>query len=111
LVGEPESESGQICTLRRINLAAAKFMAWHTALLLWGAAMPIDSYVQPGAFDPEAIAAMSEAFDAACKEVQDTSHPEVAHEIIARRIIAAALLGERDPVRLMEAALTGPRGR
>ncbi len=72
--------------------------------------MPIDSFIQPGAFDPEAIAAMSEAFDAACERLSDTSQPEVAREIIARRIIATAILGERDPVRLREAALTGPRG-
>ena len=63
------------------------------------------SFIQPGAFDPEAIAAMNEAFDAACKELGDTGQPEAAREVIAGRIIAAARLGERDPVRLREAAL------
>ncbi len=73
--------------------------------------MPIDSFMQPGAFDPEAIAAMSEAFDTACNKLQDTDQPEVTREVIAGRIIAAARLGERDPARLLEAALAKPRGR
>jgi hypothetical protein len=45
--------------------------------------------MQPEAFEPEAIAAMSEAFDDACE-----SQPEVMREV-ARRIIAAARFGER----------------
>jgi len=51
---------------------------------------------------------MSEAFEAAIKELQDTS--DVTREIIAGRIIAAATLGERDPARLLAAALARPRG-
>jgi hypothetical protein len=60
---------------------------------------------QPGAFDPEAIAAMSEAFEAALIELPDTGQPDAVLEIIAERIVAAATLGERDPLRLREAAL------
>jgi len=67
------------------------------------AAMPIRPFMQPGAFEPEAIVAMSEAFEAVLKELQDTG--DVMREVIARRIIAEATLGERDPVRLREAAL------
>jgi hypothetical protein len=59
--------------------------------------------MQPGAFDPDAIAAMSEAFDTACE-----GQPEAAREVIARRIIAAARFGERDRVRLLEAARRKP---
>jgi hypothetical protein len=59
--------------------------------------MPIDSFMRPGGFDSEAVAAMSEAFDAACNELQNTDQPEVMREIIATRIIAAARRGERDP--------------
>jgi hypothetical protein len=73
--------------------------------------MPIDPFIQPGAFEPEAIAAMSEAFEAACKELDDFGQPRVAREVIARRIIAAAGFGERDPVRLRQAALAGPEDR
>jgi hypothetical protein len=73
-----------------------------------GAAMPIRTFIQPGAFDPEAIGAMIEAFDAACEKLGDIDQPEVAREVIAGRIIAAARLGERDPARLVEAALRKP---
>jgi hypothetical protein len=67
--------------------------------------MPTDSFVQPGAFGPETIAAMSEALEAACEDLGDTGRPEGVREIVALRIIAAARLGECDPVRLREAAL------
>jgi hypothetical protein len=56
--------------------------------------------VQPGAFDPEVVATLSEIFESACREL-----PAVAREIIADRIVWAAKLGERDPVRLRKAAL------
>jgi len=48
---------------------------------------------------------MSEAFDAACKALNDTGQPESVLEVMAERIITAARLGERDPVRLRKAAL------
>jgi len=69
--------------------------------------MSIRSLIQPDAFEPEAIAAMSEAFDAAIKELQDPG--DVMREVIAGRVIAAATLGERDPARLLAAALDRPR--
>jgi hypothetical protein len=49
-------------------------------------------------FEPEATAAIGEAFDVACKELHDGGEPEV-RKIIAKRIIAAARRGELDPVR------------
>jgi hypothetical protein len=54
------------------------------------ASMPINPFTQPGAFGPEATAAMGEAFDAACEELHCTSQLEVIRELIARLIIAAA---------------------
>ncbi len=81
----------------------ARFMA--RALLQWVATMAIRPFKQPGAFEPEAIAVLSKAFDAACKKLGDIGQPEVVREVIAGRIIAAATLGERDPVRLLAAAL------
>jgi hypothetical protein len=99
----------------RVNRASERInhhQQWSTVLSRvlyrdgWRVAtMPMRSF---GAFGPEAIAAMSEAFDAACKELGDTGQPEVAREVIAGRIIAAARFGERDPVRLREAALRKP---
>jgi hypothetical protein len=73
--------------------------------------MQIRSLMQPGAFGPEAIAAMGDALDAALKELQDIGQSDVVREIIAGRIIGAARLGERDPVRLRAAALSGAKGR
>ena len=74
--------------------------------------MSIHSFIGSGALGPEAIAAMSEALEAAFKELHDSGQPEVVREVMAGRIIAAAKLGERDPVRLREAALAGlPRER
>jgi hypothetical protein len=44
---------------------------------------------------------MCEALEAACKELGDNiTQPEVAPGVLARRVIAAAKLGERDPIRL-----------
>jgi hypothetical protein len=63
--------------------------------------MPIRTFIQPGAFDPD-------AFDTACEKRGDIDQPEVAREVIAGRMIAAARLGERDPARLVEAALRKP---
>jgi hypothetical protein len=77
----------------------------------WGVGASMRSFVQPGAFEPEAVAAMSEAFEAACNELQHTGPPEVTREVIAGRIIAAARLGERNPARLLEAALGRPPGQ
>ena len=62
-----------------------------------------DSFISPGVFGPEAIAGMSEAYEAAL-----ASQPNVVREAVAGRIIAAAKLGELDPVRLREAALRKP---
>jgi hypothetical protein len=58
-----------------------------------------------GAFGPEAIAVMTGVLEAACKELKDTDQPEVVREIVAKRIIHAVRLGERDPARVREAAL------
>jgi hypothetical protein len=72
-----------------------------------GIAVKIRISAMPGAFEPEAIAAMSEAFEAACDVLRDAGPPEVVREIIAGRIIAAARFGERDPAHLRVAALAG----
>jgi hypothetical protein len=45
--------------------------------------MPIRPFVEPGAFDPEAISAMNEALEAAVKELQGAGEPDVVRERIA----------------------------
>jgi hypothetical protein len=76
-----------------------------TAEMQVGEAMPTRSFMAPGAFEPEAVAAMSEAFEAACEVFRDARQPEVVREMIAKRIIAAATTGDRDSLRLRAAAL------
>jgi hypothetical protein len=61
-----------------------------------------------GVFGPEALAEMAQTLDAAYTQLQGTGEPDVVRERIATRIIAAARLGERDPARLLEAALRKP---
>ena len=39
--------------------------------------MPINPFTEQGAFEPEATAAMGEAFDAACKELHDSGEPKM----------------------------------
>jgi hypothetical protein len=52
---------------------------------------------------------MCEALEAACEKLgDDITQREVAREVLSRRIIAAAKLGECDPVRLQAAALRKP---
>jgi len=48
---------------------------------------------------------IGEAFDSACKELHDTGQPPIVYEVIARRIIDAANVGERDLIRLRNAGL------
>lgn len=68
--------------------------------------MSILPFLKPEmSFDSQALAAMDEAFDSACRALEDTGQPQIVREVIAERIIKAARLGERDPVRLVEAAL------
>ena len=68
--------------------------------------MPIDLSLEHGAFEPEATAAMGEAFEAACKALHGAGKAEVVRKLIAERIIAAANRGELDPARLRTAALS-----
>ncbi len=74
--------------------------------------MLINPSAEQGVFDPEATAAMGEAFDAACEELHCISQPEAVRELVATLIIAAARRGEVDPVRLKAVALSGfPLGK
>jgi hypothetical protein len=57
-------------------------------------------------FDDHATKAMGEAFDAACKDLDEAGQPSVADEAVAKRIIEVAKSGERDPNQLRDRALT-----
>ena len=56
-------------------------------------------------FDPAMIRIMGEAFDTARRGLHDQGQPAVVQEIIARRIIAIAATGVRDPEQLALQAL------
>jgi hypothetical protein len=56
-------------------------------------------------FDDYVTQIMGEAFDSACKELDDAGQPTIVYEVIAGRIIDAANNGERDPARLREVGL------
>jgi hypothetical protein len=66
-------------------------------------------FVSGGVFDDATTRILGEAFDAACKELNDTGQPVIVQEVMARRIIAAARRGERDVVRLRDVALAALR--
>jgi hypothetical protein len=62
------------------------------------------------AYDPETLALMTKAFDAAWEEVgfalaRGDSDPNAIRSLMAIRIMAAVRDGERDPERLKELAL------
>jgi len=59
------------------------------------------------AFDPETVALLSEAYDKAIGGMDDQGLPAIVCEMIAKRIIALATTGVRDPERLYAAGLAG----
>jgi len=70
-----------------------------------------NTLIQDVWFDDAATSAMGEAFDQACKSLQDFKSPSIAREIIAKRIINAAKAGERDAAQLHKQALKAFRPR
>jgi hypothetical protein len=56
-------------------------------------------------FDDNVTQIIGDAFDSACKELDDAKQHAIVYEVIAGRIIDAAKNGERDPVRLRDAGL------
>jgi hypothetical protein len=69
--------------------------------------MTNNPFTAQGAFEPDATAAIGEAFEAACKELHCVRPLEGVQEFIAALIVAAARQGDLDPVRLRMAALVG----
>ena len=64
-------------------------------------------YSLPGraAVDPEAVRAMSTAFDGVCKSLGLRAAADPAAEVIAKKIIELAQRGVRDPTALGERVL------
>ena len=56
-------------------------------------------------FDDQATKAMGEAFEAACKALDEAGQSSVVYEAVAKCIIEIAKSGERDPNQLRDMAL------
>ena len=57
-------------------------------------------------FDPDAIKSLAAAYEGACTELHVTVDEHSRKEIVARKIIAHALRGERDAILLRDAVLS-----
>jgi hypothetical protein len=62
-------------------------------------------------FESQTIDILVQAFDLACKQMQDKGQPDIVYDTIARRIVEIAEAGERDVSRLAEGALSPVIGR
>jgi hypothetical protein len=71
--------------------------------------MPIYQHLKDRSFRPDEIALLVSAFEGALQDLGLTDRGDPVVGMVARRIMAAALKGERDPVRLREAGIKGTR--
>lgn len=67
----------------------------------------LNPYFQNLSLDPAEVIAVSEAYDLACRTLQNIGQLEVDREIIARGILGAVKTGERDADKLCERAIRG----
>jgi hypothetical protein len=70
--------------------------------------VPISRYLGDNrAFDPDDLKAMGEAFSAALTKLGLHDLKDPMTDVVARRIIRAALAGERNPITLTEIGAGG----
>ena len=70
--------------------------------------MPIRAYLSNNrSFSPEDVDAMGEAFEAALVRLGLHDRNDAMVDMVARRIIVAAIEGEHDPIRLTEIGAGG----
>ena len=67
--------------------------------------MAIRRLIRESVFEPEAIERMTTAYEQALKVLQLTDRQDPITELVARKIIAFAEMGETDPDRLCQRAL------
>jgi hypothetical protein len=84
-------------TSASVGYARSGGLAWHCCLFF--------RFIPKGVFDDATVRNIGRAFDLACKELNDAGQPDVVHEVMIKRIIAAARRGERDVKRLRDAGL------
>jgi hypothetical protein len=61
--------------------------------------------LQQAAFDDRTVGVMTQAYEAALRELQLVDRTDPLTELVATRIIEVARMGERDPARLCELAI------
>jgi hypothetical protein len=69
--------------------------------------MAIYRLLKSAVFEPELIASMTAAYEHALRELQLADREDPFTEIVAKKIIEVAQLGERDPARINILALEG----
>jgi hypothetical protein len=69
--------------------------------------VPIYRVLKGSAFAPDDIKVLSDALDAALRELKLVDRTDPAAELVAKRIIERAKQGERDPERLRQAGVEG----
>jgi hypothetical protein len=67
---------------------------------------PIADFIGNTTYDSDAVRVMSLAYDAILKELHDRGQPAIVQEVIAKRVIELAAIGERNPQRLCETVLS-----
>jgi len=67
----------------------------------------LNPHFQNLSLDPAEVIAVSEAYDLACRTLQNIGQMEVDREIIARGILGAVRTGERDAHKLCARAIHG----
>jgi hypothetical protein len=65
----------------------------------------ISELLRGAGFDHTTVELVCEVYIRARKSLRDTNHPDLVNEIIARRILSLAKLGERNPDQLRAKAL------
>ena len=67
--------------------------------------MPLTPFLAGGNFDPQAIEAMSAAFEGVCESLRLLNRNDPVTEIVARMVVEVARTGERDPERIRDLVL------
>jgi hypothetical protein len=73
--------------------------------------MPIHRVLSNAAFDPEAVKALTTAYEDVCATLHLPDCKDPRKEAVAKKIIEYAQRGERDPIRLRDSVVQDFRPR
>jgi hypothetical protein len=106
--------AGHLIQIKRPALGFAKRQTYHR-LSLWTVMASVVRFIKEtelgSVFDDQTTKVMGEAFDAACKVLDETGQSSVNYEAVAKCIIEIAKSGERDPNQLRDRALATLRSQ